>query len=293
MTSDPIISDLTSQTILFATDFSPSANRALPYVTTLARRFRCHLLVVHALSKSLTVKASSAMPPQRENPAEPEELENKLKELRASDTMAGMSYDLIVRSGEVWDVVSEVVAEKGVALLVLGTRALGGWPKLVRGSVAEDLLRVIACPVMIIGPNVGATPERFSRILYATDFHDASFRALPYAVTLAQADEATLTLLHVVRKVGATDKPIKLQEKYIEELAALLPAEGGVRQRAELTVEFGIPAEQIIRKADMQSADLIVLGARPAGRIATYWPSSMHYTLQHAHCPVLTVRGNL
>lgn len=293
MISNSLFFDLAGKTILFGTDFSPAANRALPNVTALARRFHCHLLVVHALSKSLAVEAEPEIPQRNDNQPGPEELQNKMRVLLASDALVGLSYEVIVRPGEVWSVVSEIVGEKGVVLVTLGTRGLGGWQKLLSGSVAEDLLRVVACPVMTIGPNVGDTPERFSRILYATDFHEASYRALPYAVALAQADEASLTLLHVIPKGTASHEPLKLPEEYRKELAVLLPMESALRQRVELTVERGVPAEQIVRKADMCSADLIVLGAHPAGRIATYLASSTHYTLQHAHCPVLTVRGDL
>ena len=144
MISNSLFFDLAGKTILFGTDFSPAANRALPNVTALARRFHCHLLVVHALSKSLAVEAEPEIPQRNDNQPGPEELQNKMRVLLASDALVGLSYEVIVRPGEVWSVVSEIVGEKGVVLVTLGTRGLGGWQKLLSGSVAEDLLRVVA-----------------------------------------------------------------------------------------------------------------------------------------------------
>jgi nucleotide-binding universal stress UspA family protein len=40
---------------------------------------------------------------------------------------------------------------------------------------------------------------RFRRVLFATDFTDASLAATPYAISLAQENKSKLVLLHAMR----------------------------------------------------------------------------------------------
>src|SRR5437773_10733488 len=58
----------------------------------------------------------------------------------------------LVRHGPVAEQVAAVIEEKGIDLLVIGTRGRGGLQKLALGSVAEELLRVASCSVLTIGP---------------------------------------------------------------------------------------------------------------------------------------------
>lgn len=69
------------------------------------------------------------------------------------------------------------------------------------GSVAEETLRRVTCPVLIVGPSVPASrsPEpNFKEIVLATNFGAESLAASAYAISLAQEFQARLTLLNVV-----------------------------------------------------------------------------------------------
>ena len=288
MPSEQLLPNLANRAILLGTDLDLAANRAFPFAVALARRLNCRLLVVHALTQAWPSRDQPAG--SLEGTARLQALQGEVHRLRDSDLLGSVACEVIGRSGEVWEAAADVVGDYDIGLMIVGTRALRGWKKLRFGSVAEDLLRSLDCPVMIVGPNVQAHPERFSRILYGSDFERSSSRALLYALTLAKADNATLTLLHVVRNAPNDEK---LRARYRTELNALIPLESEFRARVEFGVEFGDPAELIVRESERQAADLIVLGARPAGKLATYLPSITHYTLQHARCPVLTVRRNV
>jgi nucleotide-binding universal stress UspA family protein len=91
-------------------------------------------------------------------------------------------------------------------MLVLGTHGRSGVGKLLIGSVAEEVFRRAACPVLSIGPKVSQQPAgeiQFHNILFATDFSENSLAALPYAISLAEEDQAQLTLLYVIGQPAA------------------------------------------------------------------------------------------
>lgn len=76
----------------------------------------------------------------------------------------------------VWNVVSELVTEFKVDLIVLGTHGHGGLRHLVLGSVAEQIFRRAACPVLTVGPGAhdGLAQGKLNTIVYATNFSPAS-----------------------------------------------------------------------------------------------------------------------
>ena len=90
-----------------------------------------------------------------------------------------------------------------VDLIVLGTHGRTGAEKLLLGSVAEEIFRRSPVPVLTIGPGVRSSTHnagRFRRVLFATDLSPESLAAAPYAITLAQENQARLALLLVMRK---------------------------------------------------------------------------------------------
>jgi nucleotide-binding universal stress UspA family protein len=180
--------------------------------------------------------------------------------------------------------------------MILGTHGRTGAMKLLLASVAEEIFRRASVPVLTIGPSVRKgfhTGGQFRRVLFATDFTREAQTAAPYAISMAQENQARLLLLHVMR-----DPDIKASKRtpqdsvanVMHQLYELVPPE------AEFcaTVRFGDPAERILEAAMELEADLIVLGVRDAGKnlgAATHLErTTAHTVVAHAPCPVLTVR---
>jgi nucleotide-binding universal stress UspA family protein len=179
------------------------------------------------------------------------------------------------------------------------------------GSVAEEIFRQSACPVLTVGPRVASsgkvregrhdheippTQIKFRQILYATDFKPESAETVSYAVSLAREFQARLTLLHVIEDYGdhLHERPGPI-DTALRKLEELVPSEADLRYKPEFVAEFGVPAELILQTASESDADLIVLGVRSAtGHIgaATHLSgSTAHKVVVGAKCPVLTVRA--
>jgi len=286
--------------ILFATDFSPCSNAALPYALSMARQFGATLHAAHVMP---TGADTFFMPPESW-PAVAEEEDKRIRGCieQLESQLQALPHDVLTPKGEVADALAQIIEERAIDLLVLGTHGRSGVRKLFLGSVAEEVFRRAACPVLSVGPNVSRKANgeiQFQHILFATDFSEDSFAALPYAVSLAEEDQAQLALLHVVEQPAAGIADLEeVKASLMLRLKELVPPEAAPWCHAECLLEFGQqfapPAERILEIAGDRAADLIVLGVRSVhGKLGlvTHLASTTAQILTQAACPVLTVRG--
>ena len=118
--------------------------------------------------------------------------------------------------------------------------------------------------------------------------------ALPYALSLAEENDAELTLMHVLEEVQPM--PIEYSKElladYRQRLWDLVPAEATMWCKPQVAVEIGSAAESIVRTAHDRQVDLIVMGVHHGGTVASHLPwTVVHSVARHARCPVLTTRG--
>ena len=281
--------------ILFTTDFSPAAAAALPYAGELAKHYGAKLYALHVRTPVINPMTPPAGWPALEKAAEAEERERR-ETLR--NAIPGIEPTVLIEDGDLWTNVKSVVDKKSIGLIVMGTRGLTGFGKLLLGSAAEEIFRDATCPVLTVGPHSPAEPKpggEVTRILYATNF-EGSLPAAEYALSLAQEYQAHLTLLHVIEepKVGDLVVPQDLIESSKRHLARMVPLEAELWCVPDFVVERGAVAEKILEVAKDRRADLIVLGIHQASGVpgaASHLPiSTAHKVVSHATCPVLTVR---
>lgn len=288
--------------VLFATDFSSCSDAALPYALSIARRYAATLYAAHVMP----TKAEMVLLSPETWPTLAEEEDKRVRaHFRQLDKeLQELPHEVLMPRGRVAAALAQVIEERRIDLLVLGTHGRTGVGKLFLGSVAEDVFRRAGCPVMTVGPHVSSRQEseiRVQRLLFATDFTDDSLAALPYAFSLAEEDQAQLTLLHVVEQPAAGIVDLEeVTAALMRRLERLVPAEAEPWCHAECLLEFGQqfapPAQRILEIAKNQTVDLIVLGVRPVqGKfgLITHLASTTAQILTQAQCPVLTVRGSV
>jgi len=275
--------------ILFATDFSPSANAAAPFAMQIAKNYGAK---VYGLHVSLFDDYTSAAPEAWAMMAESREKQARENARQLNEQLAGIEHEVLISEGNVWEVVSRAIEQKQIDLIVLGTRGRTGLGKALLGSVAEQILRQAPCPVLTVGPHVTLQPEKAAKmreILYATDLAADFPAAAPYAISLAQENQAQLALLYVSEEF---EQPVRFAEEIGRKLRKLVPEEANLWCQPHFFVEQGIPAEKILETAAERNADLIVLGAQPARWLASHVNAgTVHKVISEAKCPVLTVHG--
>lgn len=292
MTSPATHSDVSLRYLLFPTDFLPCSETALKYGVGLARRYGATLYTLTVVPEQITDYAQPPDPFYLRHAAE-----RKIASFAKLEFLEGIRHREFVKEGLVAETVSELVGRLEVDLVVLGTHGREGMKKLVLGSVAEEIISSVPRPVMTVGPRVlplSSPQPRLQRILYVTNLLSGSTNALTFAASLAEQEHAHLTLLHVLKIPGNSHSGNRQSEDGAakERLAQLLPPEAADALDLEFIVAAGIPAEQILKVAERQDADLIVMGRRqtPFARAAAHLPRVTPYeVICHARCPVLTV----
>jgi len=283
--------------ILFATDFSPAAEAALPYALGLAKQYGAKVHGLHVrFPATYPIVGPEAMP----QIIEAAEEQAKFEAQQMHELLAAVPHEVTITEGDLWPTLSEIVGKQEVDLIVMGTHGRKGVSRALLGSAAEEVFRKASCPVLTVGPHVSHNTERrmaMKQILFATDFSAESLAALPFAVSMAQEHQSNLTLLNVTGKteVGELVHAGQYKESTLRRLQALVPAGADLWCEPNCRAEQGSESEKIIEVATAIGADLIVLGVRsPQGGVGAtthLLQSIAHHVVANAQCPVLTVRG--
>jgi len=285
------------ENILFATDFSPLAQTALPHAVDLAHRYGAKLYTVNVLPHMPFVEAPRPDPEEVRLTAK-----ERLATLTRCATTKGVAHEELVVQGEVPEVIAKLVRKYAIDLIVIGTGGRHGLGKLLLGSVAEEIFRNAECPVLTLGPHATRwdLDGNLQHILFATDFGPESVHALPYALSLAEENRARLTLLHVAPEPGVVlpepepgAMPVLDEGEVVtatrKQLGALIPKDTALWNEPEYAVRFGAPAETIVRMA-APTVDMIVLGAKRGAALTKHVGEGVAYKVAcDAPCPVLSV----
>jgi len=122
------------EVVLFPTDGSEHAARALDHAVDLADRHDATLDVLHVAGEDV-------------DPGDGEAAVETAGEAAAD---AGVAVNTAVIDGDPHDVIVEYVADRGVDAVVMGTHGRRGLDRFILGSVTERLLRTVDVPVLVV-----------------------------------------------------------------------------------------------------------------------------------------------
>ncbi|UCD88236.1 MAG: universal stress protein [Desulfobacterales bacterium] len=143
--------------------------------------------------------------------------------------------------------------------------------------------------------------KAFKNILFPIDFSECSEKVFPYARDTAQAFDARLHLLFVARDISyltTIDVPRDLLMNTVAEIAKagedhmemFVDKNLGAIVDHETKVVTGSPAEEILKFADQQDIDLIIMGTHGRkGLERTLMGSVADHVIKNAAVPVLTI----
>jgi len=139
--------------IIWATDGSTHADRALPYVEELAKRFLARVVVVHVDQRF--VGRGGGYPVLADEP----ELEVKVREQTDRLVEHGIDASCRILTATMHtpgDLIADLAREIDADLIVVGSHGRGAIASAVVGSVTDRLLRVASCPVFAVPVHAAA-----------------------------------------------------------------------------------------------------------------------------------------
>lgn len=209
----------------------------------------------------------------------------ELDQLRERHVGQGVTISQILVTGFADEVIPEAAKEIEADLLVLGTHGRTGIKRFFLGSVAERVVRLAECDVMIARP-VATGPYR--NVLVPSDFSALSERALDAAVAVSDP-EAAITLMHCSDTLESSDLPAHLADSIEAVIAARAEKLSSSRADADQTIRFiherGNPADRIRALADQ--FDLICMGSHGRRGVRRLLLGSVaELIVRHAPCSV-------
>ncbi len=300
-----------------------SASTALPLALSIARRSGAALRLLNVQSPPATIYSEAplflndsyldAYVREQQRAASLAYLDGVVKRLKGGPA-GGVTR--LAAEGEVRDVIRAEAEASHADLVVMTTHGRGPLARFWLGSVADELVRTLPMPVLLVRPRKGAPDlEReteLKRILIPLDGTPLAEQVVEPAVEIGRLMGAEFTLLRVVRpvvlpeyalegsgviqltqgleKLDAQEKALCDEaEKYLEAIALRL------RQRS-LPVQTRVivedqPAVGILHEAQKADADLIALathGRRGLSRL--FLGSVADKVMRGGRPPVLLMR---
>jgi nucleotide-binding universal stress UspA family protein len=249
--------------ILIATGGSPWSDAAAAYAIALAAQMRAELRVLAVLSISGVyampdVLASSELLMESVE----QQGQQMLAHTTARATDAGVPHVAILKWGNVAETILQTAAEEQCDLIVLGSRGLTGFKRLMLGSISNAVAAKAQCPVLVIKqPPPDALLWR--RLLVATGGSPWSDAAVDHALDLARMQQLEVCLLYVERRRPRRTDSLSSLTSDGKSILALAEARAAVaRVSYETKLAYGDVATMILHTAAEQQCDVVVLGSR-------------------------------
>ncbi len=139
--------------LLYPTDFSDVAAKALEYIKQLKESGAREVVVLHVVDER---GLRSAHPLLGDHDTEHirrrrrEEIETRLRQVADELTAAGMSVKCRTEKGIAAKEILRVEAEEAVSAIVLGSHGVSNLEEILLGSVSEKVIRKCRRPVLVI-----------------------------------------------------------------------------------------------------------------------------------------------
>jgi nucleotide-binding universal stress UspA family protein len=258
---------------------------AVPITGRLARIFKAKVTLLHIFQ--YVPKHRYPIPVEWMVEIIRRDVRSKLVEAKRILHEAGLETEVVVlEDGIPAEQILAFVKSCAAPLLVMGTHAAGGMERFILGSTAEEVLRQAYCPVVTVGPRVSSVAQTdipMQKILYATDFSEASLAAAGLVDLLRQSTGAHLRILHVSQWHTSE---ITGENDRFDVVRKVLGATGGEEC---VTLHETHVAQAVIDEAERYSADLVVLGVKRASAFTAHAVQGTAFQIFAASpCPVLT-----
>jgi len=261
------------RSILVPLDGSPFGEQALPLALGIARRAGATLKLLHVQVPFV------ALPPEAGvylGPPIEEEIERRQRAYldgvaRRIAVDSSVAVSTAILEGEVAPMVREHAAQEGIDLVVMSTHGRGPLARFWLGSVADELVRDLAIPLLLVRPHDEAADFRRDamphHILLPLDGTAVAEQIIPTALELGKLMDADYTLFRVINPVMPTSYYMEgsglaqMAETMLDEIEQI---QTQLRQEAQTYLD-GVAGR--LREQALRVQTRVVVDAQPASAI--------------------------
>jgi nucleotide-binding universal stress UspA family protein len=277
------------RSILVATDCSPASQTAVRLAARMAKESHARLYVMHSILPELYGVDTRGPVPELAMMDLQNAREKLHRYVEHMPDLRTVKHKEIAFLGSASEAIQSVGESNGIDLLVVGSHGRHGLAKLTLGSVAEWAIRRLTYPVLVAGPMCDKTLRPIRSIVLATDLTQFLGPA-QYASSIARDYNARLTVLNVLPHASTRDEQNEIESSTLKRLHQLVPSDCEEQCTLNFEVKAGDIAPAILNSAQMNKANLIVLGAKHRAPLADHVPrTKLSAIIRESHCPVLVV----
>lgn len=203
----------------------------------------------------------------------------------------GLDVDIDVVRGPTTEALLHL-ADEHAAMIVVGSRGIGGFRGLLLGSVSRQLCEHATCPVTVVRHLPEDRPVRLDTIVVGVDGSEHAARAMAYAADLAVRSKGRVIAVHAARPeamIDASVAPLASEGRSLPELLEGWCAplhERGLEDHESVIVE-GDARTALLEVAEERGADLLVVGSRGLGPVSRLLLGSVSSSIvQQSKVPV-------
>ncbi|HEU0164026.1 MAG TPA: universal stress protein [Thermomicrobiales bacterium] len=284
---------MTQSSVLVPLDGSHLAEAVVPLAGRLATALSAKVMLLHVLEDDAPAEVHG-----ERHLSEAASARTYLEEVRAGLLAQGVAVvDIHVHENREHDVARAIVQharEFAVDLIALANHGRGGWREFFFGTIAQQVIRQEAAPVITIpvrSANEMAASAPLTLITMATNGSVEAEAALEPTVRMAKAFGVPVQVLMAVETLGtlspddralasmvpsATRAVLDIQAEqtqiYLDEVVDLL-AERGVKAHGLML--RGDPADAIVQQATKDGSGLLVLATHGRSGLSSIWTGSV------------------
>ncbi len=208
--------------ILWATDGSKEAERALNYAEYMATKAEASILGVHVIPLPVQLLYENLEDSKEHLNSRRAVIENavadRFEEVTEKLKKSGIKFEGVILKGKPSDKIREFAKKKKADLIVLGKHGHGFIESMLAGSETIKILKGSHIPVLAIKDESKKRSTRFRNILVPIDLTECSDTAVSYALSLAQITDAKIRVIYVLRlDMYAQDLPVSALQMVIDE----------------------------------------------------------------------------
>jgi len=137
--------------ILLPTDFSPSADAALEMATDLAQHFHAELCLLNVIPMFPTTTAYDFFPETEFLEQARRFAETQFTSRQPALVSKGVHAKVCIESGnDVAGNIIMVIDREDIDMVIISTHGVSGWRPLVFGSIAEKVVKLVQCPILLL-----------------------------------------------------------------------------------------------------------------------------------------------
>lgn len=179
--------------MLFPTDFSKTAQNALPFAIDLANRFGSQLTLLHAYQIHTTASTFIDMEPYILEDAQ-QDMNRWIQQIQA-ELENGATVESIILQSTITDAIKSVTKEQGFDFIIMGTEGANNMVEALIGTHTNSVLKNTTLPVLVIPAGVPLRP--FQTIVLAVDeIESFQLETLKPFVNIAQNYASMVRVYH-------------------------------------------------------------------------------------------------